>query len=101
MNKYKATEEKTKSDIIREFIYSIESKKYQGLPYYNIDIDKQLFELTYNFNIKDWKNVRTKEYWLQNSLIHTEQKRKEYLLKQVKLYKEMIFVIENELPCEL
>jgi hypothetical protein len=77
---------KTKSDIINEFIYSIQSKKSKGLPYYHLYIDKDLFELTYNFKLKDWKNIRTSEYWLKNSLINSEQKRKEYLLHQVKIY---------------
>lgn len=77
---------KTKSDIINEFIYSIQSKKSKGLPYYHLYIDKDLFELTYNFKLKDWKNIRTKEYWLKNSLINSEQKRKEYLLDKVKIY---------------
>jgi hypothetical protein len=70
---------KTKSDIVKEFIYSIQSKKSKGLPYYQIYIDKELFELTYNFNLKDWKNIRTKEYWLQNSLIFSEQKSRKTL----------------------
>ena len=77
---------KTKSDIINEFIYSIQSKKSKGLPYYHLYIDKDLFELTYNFKLKDWKNIRIKEYWLKNSLINSEQKRKEYLLHKVKIF---------------
>lgn len=77
---------KTKSDIINEFIYSIQSKKSKKLPYYHLIIDKELFELTYNFKLKDWKNIRTKDYWEKNSLIFSEQKRKEYLLHQVKIY---------------
>jgi hypothetical protein len=77
---------KTKADIVKEFIYSIQSKKSKKLPYYHLYIDKELFELTYNFKLRDWRMIRTKDYWLQNSLITSEQKRKEYLLHQVKLY---------------
>ena len=77
---------KSKSQISNEFIYSISSKKSKGLPYYHLIVDKELFKLTYNFKLKDWKNIRTKDYWEKNSLIFSEQKRKEYLLHQVKIF---------------
>jgi|688.fasta_scaffold570501_2 hypothetical protein len=77
---------KSKSQISNEFIYSISSKKSKGLPYYHLIVDKELFELTYNFKLKDWKNIRTDYYWNQNIKTLTEQKRKEFLLHQVKAY---------------
>ena len=42
---------KSKSQISNEFIYSISSKKSKGLPYYHLIVDKELFELTYNFKL--------------------------------------------------
>jgi hypothetical protein len=87
------------------------SKYYSRPPYelierkareirYELSINKELFNLTYNFTPKDYKFIRTQKYWLirseclyentEGKLVPDDLKQKEYLLKCVKYYLEII-----------
>jgi hypothetical protein len=48
-------------------------------------IDKQLFNLTLNFTLNDWKTMRTTEYWETTKKLSSKGQ-KEYLLICVKNY---------------
>jgi hypothetical protein len=53
----------------------------------NFEIDKELFELTYDLTIEDWKIIRTKEYWIKiDSLLNYSKKK--MIIDYVKNYKK-------------
>jgi hypothetical protein len=87
------------------------SKYYKSPPYelvarlaekmkYELYVNKELFNLTYNFLPADYKFFRTEKYWsIRNSFVYENDegkfvpddlKQKEYLLKCVKYYLEII-----------
>jgi hypothetical protein len=64
--------------------YEIIERKARHIRY-ELSINKELFNLTYNFTPKDYKFIRTQKYWsIRDPLDELSQK--EYLLKCVKYY---------------
>ncbi len=53
-------------------------------------IDKQLFNLTLQFTIYDWRRMRTKEYWETIDKISSSRK-KEYTLQCVRTYLDNVY----------
>jgi hypothetical protein len=48
-------------------------------------VHKQLFNLTYNFNIEDWRKIRDSEYWQTIDSLSYDDKKK-FTLICVKKY---------------
>jgi hypothetical protein len=51
-------------------------------------IDKEIFNLTLNWNIEDWKKIRTKTYWKEIDSIFSSIDKKKYKLNKIKEYYE-------------
>jgi hypothetical protein len=57
---------------------------YENISY---KIDRTLFNLTINFTLKDWKEVRSEEYWQTKPTMESSHwKRKAHLLNYVRKY---------------
>jgi hypothetical protein len=54
------------------------------------EMNKELFNLTLNFTIEDWKKFRTKKYWDKMKNLSSDFERKDYTLTCVKFYLENI-----------
>lgn len=48
-------------------------------------VHKDLFNLTLNFDINDWRKIRTKKYWSKSDSLDYD-KQKEYTLQCVEYY---------------
>jgi hypothetical protein len=67
---------------------------------YELYVNKELFNLTYNFKREDWKYFRTQKYWsirsefvyenTEGKLVPDDLRQKIYLLTCVKYYLEII-----------
>jgi hypothetical protein len=53
------------------------------------EIHKELFNLTFDFTIDDWKFIRTEKYWQTIDILPYDAKQ-EYTLKCVKYYLKKI-----------
>ena len=51
-------------------------------------IDKEIFNLTLNWNIEDWKKIRTETYWKEIDSIFSSIDKKKYKLNKIKEYYE-------------
>lgn len=68
----------TKEQINKVFDKQVkENKKFK--------IDKELFNITFDFSIDDWKFIRTEKYWQTIDKLPYDAK-KEYTLECVKYY---------------
>lgn len=65
------------TDKIKNHINAIFDKQIKHSPKYKVH--KQLFNLTYNLSPTEWRNIRTKEYWLINDKLEYDAKKQHTL----------------------
>lgn len=51
-------------------------------------IDKEIFNLTLNWSVEDWKKIRTETYWKEIDNISGDINKKIYKLNKIKQYYE-------------
>ena len=74
------------------------SKKYNTSKEYQINkISKEIFNLTVDFDIRDWKTIRSGEYWNVLDSIKDELEKKQYTLSKIKEKLTNDFLIINNL----
>lgn len=71
-------------EVNRKFDWTI--KKSKGEIKQIAIIDKKLFNLTHNFSLLDWKEIRDDNYWNTIDSLNTLLNKKKFILNRVNKY---------------
>lgn len=82
----------TKKQINNRLDYQI---KRDPANYYNYKVQKQLFNLTYNFTLNDWRIIQTKKYYFIRDNLQEQWQKYNYLLYCVNYYIKHLQVKNN------
>lgn len=63
--------------------------------YYNYKVQKQLFNLTYNFTLNDWRIIQTEKYYFIRDNLQEQSQKYNYLLYCVNYYIKNLQVKNN------
>jgi hypothetical protein len=83
----------------KQIYYEIQQQKKNGNDgFYKVysSINKDIFNLTENFDLDDWRKVRVQSYWERYNNCKTDYERKTLTLQHIKAYLSINKAIFNK-----